>query len=333
MSCLFVAGILLLAQSSPTEAIGFLKRNWQLSNEELAAIERGEPVGKLLDRKADGEVAILGVIRLTRSKENYVSWYRRVENFKYSPLVSEVGLVGNPPARAAADRFLLDPEELKSLRACRPNKCGIKLTREEIARLQRGLDWSAPDFVQRANLMARQLLLDYAGAYWRRGHQALGVYQDQDVQVDLAESFRGMLDSSPYLKENFPELFRELREYRGTKPGAVGEFLYWSRERYGFGLKPLLNLFHVTIRQPRRDTVVIASKQIRSSHYFDGSLSLMMVMDAPGGQSYLIYVNRSRVDLLRGGGFFGWKRKLFERQLPREIKKQLLLIRKSVERS
>jgi len=57
----------------------------------------------------------------------------------------------------------------------------------------------------------------------------------------------------------------------------------------------------------------------------------VLVADAPGGRSYLIFVNRSRVDLLRGGGFGGFKRKLFEWQLPREIKKQLLLIRKNVE--
>ena len=86
----------------------------------------------------------------------------------------------------------------------------------------------------------------------------------------------------------------------------------------------------------RDQATAIASKQILSSHYFDGSLGLMVLFDGealPGNRptSYLIYVNRSRIDLLRGSGFSGWKRKLFERQLPGEIRKQLTLIKNAVE--
>jgi len=316
---------------APFEALPFLQRSWNLSAQEIAAIERGDPVGKLLRRNADGEVAILGVIRLSRSKEEYLTWYRNVENYKLSPMVVEVGPIGNPPETEAADRLQLEPDEINTLRICQPAKCGAKLTGEEIERLRAGVDWSAPDAAARANLLSRQMLLDYAGAYWRRGHEGLGKYRSEDTAVDLAATFRGMLDASPFLRDSFPELFRELYDYRGAKPGAADEFVYWSRERYGFGLKPLVNLFHITIRKPQPAVVVIASKQIRSNHYFDGSLSLVLVADAPGGRSYLIFVNRSRVDLLRGGGFGGFKRKLFEWQLPREIKKQLLLIRKNVE--
>ena len=112
---------------------------------------------------------------------------------------------------------------------------------------------------------------------------------------------------------------------------------YWSRERYGFGLKSILNLYHVTIGRPSRHVCVIASKQIRSSHYYDGSLGLMVLFDAepPAGDqqsSYLVYVNRSRVDLLRGSGLWSWKRLLFERYLSGEIRKQLTLIKNAVDK-
>jgi len=320
----------LASDSTAFDAVPFLRRTWNLSGPEIAAIERGDPVGKLLQRNADGEVAILGVIRLSRSKEEYLAWYRKVENYKLSPLVAEVGRIGNPPELSAADRLQLEPDEINSLRNCQAAKCDAKLTREEIERLRTGVDWSKPGAAARANVFARRMLLDYAGAYWQRGDAMLGQYQSDDTTIDLGAAFRGMLDASPFLRESFPELFRELHDYRGAKPGA-DDFLYWSRERYGFGLKPLINLFHITIRKPQPAVVVIASKQIRSNHYFDGSLSLTLVADAPGGQSYLIFVNRSRLDMLRGGGFAGWKRKLFEWQLPRQIRKQLLLIRKNVE--
>jgi hypothetical protein len=51
-------------------------------------------------------------------------------------------------------------------------------------------------------------------------------------------------------------------------------------------------------------TVVVAGKQIFATHYLDGGLGLTMILhDDATSASYLAYVNRSQVDLLRG--FFG----------------------------
>ncbi len=48
---------------------------------------------------------------------------------------------------------------------------------------------------------------------------------------------------------------------------------------------------------------LIASKQIYASHYMEGSLALTMLFDRkdsdPSPSFYLVYVNRSRIDLLR----------------------------------
>ena len=323
------------AQQSPDDAIAFLRHNWRFSAEEIRLLRQGEPVGKILDASQDDEIAILGAIRLGRSKEEFVEWYRNVENFKQSPLVVEVGLVGNPPAPAAFSRLTLDENELKSIRNCRPGLCPLKLDPREIEQFLAGLDWVAPAAAGQASALARQMLLSYVEDYWKRGNAALGFYEDKQVRVERAAVFRALLDASPWLRESFPGLFQELREYGGTRPGVTDDFIYWSRERYGFGLKPLLNLCHVTIRQPKPAVVVISSKQIRSTHYFDGSLGLIVAIDAPDStagskECYMIYVNRSRVDLLRGG-FWGWKRKLFARRLPGEIRKQLVLIKSGVQ--
>ena len=63
----------------------------------------------------------------------------------------------------------------------------------------------------------------------------------------------------------------------------------------------------------------------------------MVLFDAepPAGDqqsSYLVYVNRSRVDLLRGSGSWNLKRLLFERYLSGEIRKQLTLIKNAVDK-
>ncbi|MCP4396280.1 MAG: hypothetical protein GY801_03075 [bacterium] len=83
------------------------------------------------------------------------------------------------------------------------------------------------------------------------------------------------------------------------------DFFYWSEEQYG--LKPVLNLFHITIYQRKQDDsndIFITSKQIYASHYFESSLGFTAFVDERGGQdyanSYLMYLNRSRFDQLRG---------------------------------
>jgi hypothetical protein len=81
--------------------------------------------------------------------------------------------------------------------------------------------------------------------------------------------------------------------------------IYWSREHYGFGLKPLINVTHTMFYKASPSVTVIAAKQIWASHYYDGSLGITVLADANPG-TYFVYLNRSRIDLLRSAGFKRW---------------------------
>ena len=75
----------------------------------------------------------------------------------------------------------------------------------------------------------------------------------------------------------------------------------------------MLSMTHVTI-YPRRhgnaNEVLIASKQLYATHYFESSLAFTMMIPREGGEgSYLLYLNRSRTDTLRG--FFSGITRLF----------------------
>ena len=50
--------------------------------------------------------------------------------------------------------------------------------------------------------------------------------------------------------------------------------------------------------------MLVAGKQLFATHYVEGGLGLTLVTrDGANGEPYLVYVNRSQLDLLRG--FFG----------------------------
>ena len=120
-----------------------------------------------------------------------------------------------------------------------------------------------------------------------------------------AAAFHDMLQTSQYLMTYVPELYTYLHDFPHGHLANVESFIYWSKELYG--LKPVLNLYHVIIytRQHADDKadVFIISKQIYANHYFESSFSFTAFVDEVGGDTsaaYLMYLNRSRFDQLRG---------------------------------
>ena len=96
----------------------------------------------------------------------------------------------------------------------------------------------------------------------------------------------------------------------------------------------MVSVTHASIyRKPGSERTLIASKQIYASHYFEASLGLTAVVGSsqqskPG--FYLLYLNRSRSDALRGG-FSGLARGQVKRSARNGMQKNMLRIKFSIE--
>jgi hypothetical protein len=172
-------------------------------------------------------------------------------------------------------------------------------------------------------LVFREDLLNYIDLYLRYGNSALMEYRDRAKPVSVVREFRALLHAVPRLDESGQTFYDFLAEYPNKPMHEVEEFLYWSKER--FGLKPVISVTHVAIyRQPGE--VLIASKQIYATHYFDASLGLTAALDHPTDPlrrgMYLVYLNRSRIDAL-GGLFSGLRRAILRNRLRDGVKKTL----------
>lgn len=319
--CLLLAGAV-----SGGEAERFLSACCAFTPAELERLNKAEAIARLI-KTPDREASILGAVKLRASKEEFLAWFRNLDNFKLSPMVAEVKTFHNPPRSEDLASLSLDTQELRDARNCVPGKCGLKLSSEEMARIRKNVDWAVSDANSKASDQARNLFLDYVKDYFLRGNAALGKLNDRNPGSSIAETFTALNANFPYLKEAFPEAFNELVNFNGMGRGNPDQFVYWSREKYGFGLKPLLNITHVSIFKPRPDVILIASKQIRTTHYFDGSFGVTMLVDAPGG-AFLVYINRSRIDMLHDAGWF--RRTLIERALPGATRREIVGIRDRV---
>ena len=308
------------------EAESFLSSCCAFTSAELERLANGEAIARMI-KTPDREASILGAVKLRASKEEFLAWFRNLDNFKLSPMVAEVKTFHNPPRPEDLASLSLDTQDLRDARGCMPGKCGLKLSSEEMERIKNGVDWAVSDAPSKVSNQARSMFHEYVKDYFSRGNAALGKLNDRGAGSSIAGTFAALNANFPYLKEAFPEVFRNLANFQGMAQDTPDQFVYWSREKYGFGLKPLLNIIHVSIFKPRPNVILIASKQIRSTHYFDGSFGVTMLVDAPGG-ACLVYINRSRIDMLHDAGWF--RRTLIERALPGATRREMVGIRDRV---
>jgi hypothetical protein len=249
--------------------------------------------------------------------------------------VLQIGKFHSPPRLEDLDALTLGLDELETLKRCRTGDCGLKMTAEMIERLHKEVNWTAPDWQRLAMSVYRRVLFDYVRGYLEKGPAALAVYHDKPEPLRLADELSSILQASPYLGQYLPELNRYLISFPNGRLPESENFLYWSQEKFGF--KPVVSVTHVTICKVARGSAtsyVIVSKQIYADHYFTGSLGSAAFVDKdrqrPGADAYLIYLNRTRVDLLQGL-FSGLKRFFIRRRVLDGTDKYLRLVKQRLE--
>ncbi len=319
----------------PGEPALFLTKYAGLTQADLSDIAKGVPVPRILDPSVSTEVVPFGTIRVDVPADFFVEKFKDIAAFKKGKEVLQIGKFHSPPRLEDLGSLTLGLDELEALRRCRVGSCGLKMTAEMISRLQREVDWAAPDWQRRAMVAYRRLLFDYVNGYLQKGPAALAVYQDKPEPVRLADELRSIVKASPYLEQYLPELNHHLASFPDRRLPDSEHFLYWSQEKFGF--KPVVSVTDVTICRITREneiSYVVASMQIYADHYFTGSLGLAAYVDKdrrrPGSDTYLIYLNRTRVDLLQGA-FGGLKRFFIRRRLLDGMEKYLRLVKQRLE--
>lgn len=328
------AAVVLLGQITTPEPQTFLRRQLAITPFELTSLEKGQIIVKLPKTPETREVAAFAIMRLDIPAEFFIEKVRDIVNFKKSPNVLQIGKFSNPPKLEDLAGLTLDAVDIEGLRRCRVQSCDVKLPGRLIERFRKEVNWSAPTYSDRVTALTREMLLEYVLGYQHGGNTALGEYNDRSYALRPADEFRSLLQPAPYMYEYAPEFQKYLQEFPGARPPDVEDFIYWSKEK--FGLKPVVSITHVAIYKlprPSGTDILIASKGIYASHYFETSLGLTGFIHSQSSEpkrTYLIYINRSRTDALRGF-FGGLKRSLIVGSLRDGAKKNMEMIKEKLE--
>jgi hypothetical protein len=274
-------------------------RVFPLSEEDLAALDRGEPVVRDLPASADHEVVIGGAVRVDAPAGRLLELLRDVPRWKHGPAILQLGWFGASPAAADVASLRLDPPDLDALRRCAGRPCDTKLA-SLAPEAFRAFDWRAPGAKARAEELVREGLVRYVTAYLARGDAALFVYASR--RVSLATELAELRRTPPFVQALPPALATYFDGSPREPPAGASSRVYWARET--FGMKPMLSVYHVVVhRPPGEPHAYIATRQIFASRYIDASLELTSIGDdvrQPGTGCCVTYLAGSRTDSLRG---------------------------------
>jgi hypothetical protein len=280
------------------DAVSLLRGYLRATDAELKRLERGGVITKTLESPDGREVTTFGAIRVACTADVFAERLRDIERFKASEYVLQIGQFKAQPGVEDLAAMTLDPSDREAMRVCRPGNCGLRLPAAAMERFRTTIPWGTPAEADAAAAAMRQFLVQEVRTYSTSGSAALGDYVDRPGTTPRAAAFKELLRPSEFKAESQPELFRWLDDFPKAPLEGAESFLYWSREK--FGLKPTISVSHSVIAR-RNGAVVFGSKQIFASHYFEASLGMALYVPMPGAQyGYVTYLNRSRVDTLRG---------------------------------
>jgi hypothetical protein len=318
-----------LATAPGADPFAFFQPSATITTDERGRLDRGQPIARVLPGR-DLEVAVLAAVPVDIEGDRVVAWMRRIEELKKSSYVLAIGRFSDLPRIEDLAGLTLDDEELSEIRMCRPGSCGLKLAASEMTQLQKAAAGREGDWKSAVQDAFRRVVLERTQTYLATGDVA--AYDDQQSHVWPATRFASILDHSVFLAEHLPRLAAHLRGYPSTVAPGVESFVYWSKER--LASKAIIGITHVSIvrgHDPGLPDVLVAGKAIFSTHYINASLGLTAFMRGdPGGSNYLVYVNRTEVDMLHGmfGGVIRW---FMQRRLKAEAANVLQSLRRRLE--
>lgn len=287
------------------EPHSFFREQVGLSDGQIESIDLGKAIAKVLPSSTPAEVFVFGAVYVKAAPEDYVKLAFDMNRLQRSPSYLGAGRFSDPPQLSDLQGFTLEPEDIRSLKNCKPGKCGLQLPAEAMQQLQEGLNWSEPHLATELNDRVRRMALTVIQRYQRDGNRILGPYRDSDRPFDVNAHLRSLLGRAQALPVYLPELTHYLLDYPNTKLAGVDSIFYW--EKVDFGLKPTLRLNHAIAYQsagPRGTADVVMVKQIYASHYFQLALDLTVCVARSGSTGdkgfYLISLKGSTQDGLTG---------------------------------
>ena len=148
--------------------------NIGLTAQQVAAVDAGRPVAKVLSWGVSSEVYVFGAVYIDGSPAAYLKAARDIGRLAGSPGYLGVGELPSTATGEALSALTLEPDDIKALKNCREGSCDVQLPTTAIQTFQNGVNWSQPDVPGQVNGLARGMVLQLVREYRARRQQRAG---------------------------------------------------------------------------------------------------------------------------------------------------------------
>ena len=319
------AAALLCATTGTLDPLAIVAPTVVVSADDRARLDRGELVSRVVPANK-GQVAVFAASRIDAEPGILIDAARDIADLKKSSFVTAIQRFSDPPRLSDLDALTLDQHDLDVLARCDVGRCSFKLSAIEIEAIKRRRHGDANG--EQITAALRAVMLDRVRAYRAADLAALPPIDNRSRPWQLHDVLQAALAESPRVLRDEP-VSTWIRDGRAADD-AIESFLYWSKEHFGSG-KPVILITHVALYRPAEGVAVVIGKQIFGSRYTNGALAMTAITTAESGERYLVYLNRSTVDLL-GGLFGGVKRSMLEPRLAEGVPELIARLRDRLER-
>ena len=221
-----------------------------LTSQQIAAIDAGRPVAKVLSWGGPSEVYVFGAVHVDGSPDTYLEAARDVGRLSGTPGYQGIGEIRDNATVADLGALAFDPDDVKALKNCREGSCDVQLPTSGIQRFTTAWTGRGPMRRIRPTPSPVRGCCNWCRRIERGGNEALGEYRDKEHPARVADQFQTMIGRASALPDVLPELRRYLLEYPNAELAGADSFFYW--EKVAFGLKPTIRVNHAVIYRGTR---------------------------------------------------------------------------------
>lgn len=282
----------------------FLKKDMKFSKEEFQQLQKGQVVTKYWKTRVKQEVALFSIAWIAVPRPFFVQHYPE-ERMNLETAAADIwGTFSTPPEISDVQDLVLPSGDIEELAKCKVGDCKVKIPAKAVDVI-RQLDPSAPGFETRANEQFQTTMVGYVQAYLQGGYSTLVEYHDKKRPVQVAKGLHELREASDYLERYIPELDQYLKEFPTSELPTVEDTFYWMQENFGDKAdRPIISINHEVVYWPTDEEggIIVASKQLYATHYYEAALGLTIIAIDPERREsgiYLMHINRSWIDVLR----------------------------------
>lgn len=293
MASAIVAGLVALPTRSdvPSQVRGLLHAIGGLTASQIASVERGEAVARVL-RTERREIAVFGAVRIQGRPDRLIDRYRDVTNLRKSDIVLQIGTFGRPPRTDDLLALAFEDYDLDAPRHCVPGDCPVRLSTDMMARMRAAVNWGAPDARRQSAAAWRDVLTDLVRGYTSAGDVSLPEYANKEEPLSVRAELDRIYAQFAFLADVSPEFLQHVRRYPHGRLEGAEDTIYWSKN--DLGIRPVMGITHQTTYAPPGKPALIAVKRIYAAHYVDGGLSVTVLTDDGSGGFYMMTLERIR---------------------------------------